>query len=203
MFRWVSTTPLGSPVLPLVNSSPASRSPPSFGTPANRTSQPAGNTTASRDQKTAAFFSSLSQTARSSFRSVRGKCSFTFSSITLAVITAFRPACRTADSAAARPEVKLRFTGVLPASTQARLAIAPPAPGGSRIPTRPSGTSRFSLRARARPAPSNTPARILLPPMPASTSTGRVEPRAKPRTQARPRESRSGFTPWGLFEEIL
>ena len=112
----------------------------------------------------------------------------------LAVITVLSPACRTADSAAGRPEVKFRFTGVFPANTQPRLAIVPPAPGGSKIPTRGSGTSCLIRRANAKPAPNRTPALIFRPPIPASTSTSLAAPRAKPCTQAQPRESLAGLT---------
>ena len=79
---------------------------------------------------------------RSSVRSGQGK-SGTLARTRSAEMTVFTSDMRRLDSLAARPAVKLKFTGTLPAHSTARLAMVAPAPGGSTMPTRFSGTVRF------------------------------------------------------------
>ena len=52
------------------------------------------------------------------------------------VMNRSRPAWRMAERTASWLAVKLRLTGTFPAKITARLAINPPLPGGSTIPTR-------------------------------------------------------------------
>ncbi len=54
--RWVSTTPLGSPLLPLVKSSTASELPPFFGTPSIVASTEAGSSLERTNQRAMALF---------------------------------------------------------------------------------------------------------------------------------------------------
>ena len=62
-----------------------------------------------------------------------------------------------AASLAARPALKLRFTGILPASSTPRLAMVAPRPGGRTMPIRFSGTFFLSHRERTMPTVSSSP----------------------------------------------
>jgi hypothetical protein len=72
-------------------------------------------------------------------RSGQGKFG-TFAFNASAEITVAMPPKRKLVSRADRPAVKFRLTGILPAQVTARFAMNAPAPGGSTIPTRFSGT---------------------------------------------------------------
>ena len=149
MFRCESTTPFGSPELPLVKSSAASSSPPCAGTPMSEGTHRAGNarTTPSR-QATCPRGNACSSAAISQTRSPHGKSANFSESFALkasAVMTRSTSARRRHDCTCSRPNVKLRLTGVLPAKTHAKLATAAAMPGGKTMATR-----RALVRTRRR-----------------------------------------------------
>ena len=188
ILRWVSTTPFGSPELPLVNKRPASSRSPRFG----RFNIPAihwlGSTQAASNHGRIAFFppNALIMSGRSNVFSGQGK-SFTLSRTALAVMTVSISPSRRLDLIAAGPAVKFRLTGVLPAHRIAKFAILPPAPGGSTTPMRCSGIVRRIWRESAAAAASNAPALTSRRPTERSTISKRQGRRASPRTTSRPR----------------
>ena len=141
MLRCVRATPLGSPELPLVNSRPASARSPTFGTPSRPAHHWLGSSQAASSHGSIARLPPAASISvlRSSVRSGQGKLG-TLGRIASAEITVFTPPSRRLVSRAARPAVKFRFTGTFPAQSTARLAMNAPAPVGSTIPTRCSGT---------------------------------------------------------------
>ena len=123
---------------------------------------------------------------RSSVFSGQGKFT-TFFCTASAVSTVVISPRRRLASIAARPEVKLMFTGILPASSTARFATQHPPLGGRTMPTRRSGMRaairRDSAAATARSLPALITERSPVQSM-ICVSHGR---RASERTQARPR----------------
>ena len=154
--RWVSATPLGSPLLPLVKSRNASSRSPWRGMPAMRPSSPAGSTFERRNHFTAPrLMSSLSPSSSMTYAG-HGN-SFSLSRTAPAVIAVPMPALRMDDSSAAVPAVKLRFTGIFPAKSTARFASIAGAPEGRTMPTRFSGTFLRMMSANESAAASRRP----------------------------------------------
>jgi len=108
-----------------------------------------------------------------------------------AEMTVRTPLAARLASAAARPEVKLRFTGILPAQTTARLAMKAPAPGGSTIPTRSSATPARMRRASTAATTTSCAALTGRRPAVPSTTTQRPGFLASARITSRPRWRRS------------
>src|SRR5208283_6022149 len=100
------------------------------------------------------------------------------------------------DSAEARPTVKLKFTGTLPAHTAARFAIVAPAPGGRTMPTRFSGTVALSRRASTAAAAISWAAVSTFRSAVRSTSATEPGRLARARTTSRPTCLRSSGLSW-------
>ena len=188
MLRCVSTTPFGSPELPLVNSTLASARSPRFGSPSRRAHHWFGSTHAASSHGTSARRPphASSSAFRSTVRGGQGKLG-SFARTASAVITVAMPPILRLCSSAARPAVKLRFTGTLPAAMIARLAMNGPTPGGSTTPTRASGTvarrRRDSTAAAAKSCPHFNSRR----PTARSTTSRRHGCFVSVRTHSRPR----------------
>ena len=111
------------------------------------------------------------------------------------------PARAMADSFAARPAVKFRFTGTLSASTSPRFATVAPRPGGSTTPTRFSGTLTFSHCEKTMPAASSSPplsdrlANV-------SVMTGWRKRLRRPRMHSMPRCERSSGRAWKAVSDM-
>ena len=133
----MSTTPLGSPELPLVNNSPASSRSPVLGKPSRSAHHWFGSNHAAISHGNIARFPPHAKISvfRSSVRSGNGKLGI-FARIASALITVTIPPSLRLASTPAREVVKFKFTGILPADSTARLAMNAPAPGGKTIPTR-------------------------------------------------------------------
>ena len=159
-FRWLSTTPFGSPELPLVKSSTASSWPPPDGRRSSARSTRHGSRKTSIRQSAILFFNGGKISSSRSTSSGQGKSGSRF--ITGPAVMACRmPAMRMAASSEARPEVKFRFTATFPARVTAAFAITAALPGGSTMAMRFSGPCK--VRARAMAAASTVPREVTLP----------------------------------------
>ena len=115
----------------------ASASPPCSGNPNNDPSTAGGKNRASNPHLIAENFSSgITRSIKISWRIGNHGNSCIFRTTKSTVKMRSIPLCRIALSMAALPAVKLRFTGIRPANTTAKLAIMPPLPGGNTIPMR-------------------------------------------------------------------
>ena len=150
---------MGSPLVPLVNSSTASASGSIFLRPLARESSEVGKRKAAARCRSFAhgeiFPISLSICIT---RGVHGNFVH-FASIGAAVRIVLMPACSRQARAADSLEVGLRFTGTLPAKSRPTFASVPAVPGGRITPTRRSGRDFFHWRASAMLMPSSSPAR--------------------------------------------
>ena len=184
-FRWDNTTPFGSPLEPLVNSSTASSCPPRRGRPRCRVNAHHGSTATAARHSPIFFFNGGSTSSNRTRCSGHGNCSI-FRSTSLAVMTVRISARRIADCSASRPAVKFRLTGTFPASSTARFASTAPLLGGSTMPTRFSGIIRRTSFDNTMAAASRVPRESVEPSIPSITAVCPI-PFFNPRMQASPR----------------
>ena len=133
MLWWESITPFGIPVVPLENITVASESGPCFSRLYRIRRRHEGS------KKATMLIQGFCKGVISFITSSRRTVSFMAWSFALAmnvreVKVVRMPHCSAADAIASRPAVKLILTGILPASSTAIFAKAPPIDAGNRSP---------------------------------------------------------------------